>query len=229
MPDEVNNGRREVAFRIPAHPLTLSLLHQLDFPLVAPSANLFGTVSPTQPDHVFKNFNGQIPYILDGGPCDVGIESTVVGFNKNGDPVIYRHGAVTAENIEAIAGAVQARYPDNDTVSPGMLPYHYSPKTPFFLSQMVMPDPFDDINRMGAIRFCQYHPLIPRKNQFILSQAGSLQEAAKNLYKAMHLLDEMGLQKIFAEKLPDTGLGKAINDRLHKAANQYRLKNSVAM
>lgn len=224
LPSAVNCGRAEVAFRIPNHPLTLALLGQLDFPLVAPSANLFGTVSPTEPAHVLKNFDGQIPYILDGGPCPVGIESTVVGFDAAGLPVIYRHGAVTAEAIRRVAGSVSEKVKGPDTVAPGMLPYHYSPKTPLRFGEEVDVAQVPDRNRAGAIRFQSYHALLPVENQFVLSPAGSLEEAAQNLYKALHTLDDLGLQLIYAERLPDEGLGIALNDRLQKAANQFEIK-----
>jgi L-threonylcarbamoyladenylate synthase len=192
--------------------------------LVAPSANLFGTVSPTEPAHVLKNFNGQIPYILNGGPCRVGIESTVVGFDAAGLPVIYRHGAVTAEAIRSVTGSVSEIAKASDTVSPGMLPYHYSPRTPLRFGEEVDTEHLTDVQRIGAIRFQSYHSSIPVENQFILSPVASMAEAAQNLYKALHTLDDLGLDIIYAERLPDDGLGKALNDRLQKAANQFEPK-----
>lgn len=221
-PAEVNNGRSTVAFRIPAHPLTLALLAELSFPLVAPSANLFGTISPTDPAHVLKNFSGAIPYILDGGPCTVGIESTVVGFNEEGVPVIYRQGAITVGQIEAVVGRVLQKTADADKPAPGMLPYHYSPQTPLLMSEK-MPSQVK-VSNIGYIRFKSYDPALPEERQILLSPEGSLAEAARNLYKALHYFDEQGLDLIIAEPLPEEGLGKALNDRLQKAAFQHQNK-----
>jgi L-threonylcarbamoyladenylate synthase len=222
LPSEVNGGRSTVAFRIPAHPLTLSLLQQLSFPLVAPSANLFGTISPTAPAHVLKNFKGVIPYILDGGPCTVGIESTVVGFDEDGRPVIYRQGAITADQIEAVAGSVMLKENAADKPAPGMLPYHYSPQTPLLIARTL--PALIHVARIGYIRFKNYDPALPAEHQILLSPDGSLEEAARNLYKALHYFDEQSLDLIIAEPLPDEGLGGALNERLQKAAYQHQNK-----
>ena len=222
LPAVVNNGRRELAFRIPAHPMAQELLSVLDFPLVAPSANAFTGISPTQPAHVRKYFDGQIPYILDGGSCTVGIESTVVGFDREGMPVIYREGACSRETIEALVGPVRAKSvaAEADAPAPGMMSFHYAPVTPLVLTERGADLPKSiDPGRVGLIRLSGYHDALPREQQFLLSPSASPEEAARHLYEALHRLDEMELELIIAEKLPDIGLGRAINDRLQRAAH----------
>jgi len=220
LPDVVNNGMPALAFRIPAHPVTHALLEMLPFPLVAPSANIFTTVSPTTPEHVKKNFDGAIPMILDGGDCGVGIESTVVGFNDNGIPVIYRKGTITADQIAAITGEVLENNHTTTLAAPGMLPNHYAPVTSLVLknrSEMNIPEGVD-VKQVAVLCFSKLLDNVPQHQQEILSPDASLAEAARNLYKALHRLDEMGLKLILAERLPDTGIGKAINDRLQRAS-----------
>jgi L-threonylcarbamoyladenylate synthase len=217
--DLVTAGLSRVAVRIPAHPLALELLQNLDFPLAAPSANPFGYISPTTPEHVFRQLGGRIAYILDGGICDKGIESTVVGF-EDGKPVIHRLGAISEEDIRKVATeAVVINKENTAPASPGMLPYHYSPAT-----RLVLAEPSEgllhqfDPDDVGVVAFTRYWPNIPERNQIILSGTGNPDEAARNLYSALHALDAMNLKLIVAEKLPERGLGRAVNDRLRRAA-----------
>lgn len=217
--DLVTAGLSRVAIRIPAHPLALELLRNLDFPLAAPSANPFGYISPTTPEHVLKQLGEKIAYILDGGVCDKGIESTVVGF-EDGRPIIHRLGAISEEDIRSVAENAVVRDKESAApASPGMLPYHYSPAT-----RLVFTDDAEELlsryepNDVGLVAFTQYWPDIPEQNQIILSRKGDLDEAARNLYSALHALDAMNLKLIVAEPLPERGLGRAINDRLRRAA-----------
>lgn len=221
LPSIVNNGKELIAFRIPDHSMTLELLASLDFPLVAPSANVYTTVSPTDPQHVLKNFNGKIPYILDGGSCNVGIESTVVGFDENDRPVIYRHGALTKEEIRSFAGYATVFNKEGDHSSPGLSKLHYSPKTKLVLIDDLQSLP-GGINpeKTGLISFLAQHPIIPWSNTFILSPNGDIKEAARNLYKALHNLDDLSFELILAERMPENELGVAINDRLIRASNK---------
>lgn len=217
--DLVTAGLPRVAVRIPAHPLALELLQNLDFPLAAPSANPFGYISPTSPEHVLKQLGGKIAYILDGGICDKGIESTVVGF-EDGKPIIHRLGAVSEEDIRSVAENAVVRDKESAApASPGMLPYHYSPATRLVLAE----DSVEVLgglqpHEVGALAFTRYRPDIPEQNQIILSAAGNFDEAARNLYSALHALDALNLKLIVAEPLPERGLGRAINDRLRRAA-----------
>lgn len=133
IPDLITAGKDTVAVRIPNHPVTLELLNSIDFPLAAPSANPFGSISPTKPEHVESYFNNEISQVLDGGSCANGIESTIIGFNYN-EPIIYRLGALALEEIEAVVGKItilnkKEVKPD----APGMLARHYAPKTTTYL------------------------------------------------------------------------------------------------
>ena len=217
--DLVTAGLPRVAVRIPAHPLALELLRNLDFPLAAPSANPFGYISPTAPEHVLKQLGGKIAYILDGGVCDKGIESTVVGFEA-GRPIIHRQGAISEEDIRQMAAdAVVSDHESAAPASPGMLPYHYSPATRLVFAEASadLVARFDP-GEVGVLAFDRYWPNFPEEHQVVLSRTGNLDEAAHNLYAALHSLDAMNLKLIVAEHLPEQGLGRAVNDRLRRAA-----------
>lgn len=219
VPDSITAGLPRVAVRIPAHPVALNLLHRLPFPLAAPSANPFGYISPTSPAHVLAQLEGKIPYILDGGDCATGIESTVVGFAGE-QVVIHRLGALSAERLRAITGSMELRLQDEASpVGPGMLLQHYAPYTPLWLNRgLEQALEHWRPNEIGLIAFAAERDELPVENQVVLSRRRDLAEAARNLYKAMHRLDAMGLRVIVAERLPDQGIGQAVNDRLARAA-----------
>ena len=221
IPDLITAGKDTVAVRVPNHPTTLELLSQLDFPLAAPSANPFSSISPTTAEHVETYFKDKIKMVLDGGACTSGIESTIIGF-ENDQPIIYRLGSTAIEDIEAIVGKIEIKNkkeiaPD----APGMLERHYAPKTKTILTDNVL----DIINqhkgkRIGVITF-QYEIEHPNLNaQIILSKTGDLAESASKLYDSLHQLDKMQLDVIIAEQFPDYGLGKSINDRLNRATKK---------
>ena len=216
IPDLVTSGLDHVAVRIPNHPLTLELLRQLDFPLAAPSANLFGYISPTTAAHVQAQLGEKIPYILDGGECGVGIESTIVGFIDD-VPTIYRLGGLEISEIEKVIGKVNIMpHSSSNPQAPGMLKSHYSPRKPFFLKSK---EEFADMNeRTGVLLFDQTNYNKNVKYQRILSKTGDLKEAAHHLFAYLRELDLMPVDEIWAEKVPDYGLGLAINDRLKRAA-----------
>ena len=134
--DLVTAGFNRVALRMPKHPLTLALLQALPFPLVAPSANTFQALSPTSTKHVFDDIGKKIPYILEGGPCEIGIESTIIGF-ENKEPLIYRQGAIDIKALKKVAPQVRLKQSDTMTEegvkAPGMLKKHYCPKVPLIL------------------------------------------------------------------------------------------------
>ena len=215
IPDLVTSGLPQVAIRIPNHPLTLALLQQLDFPLAAPSANPFGYISPTTAQHVFNQLQGKTPYILDGGSTEVGVESTIIGFENN-EPVVYRLGGLSVEEIENCIGKVELQINSaSNPKTPGSLKSHYAPKKKLEIWQA---DNLKiDSPHAGFIGFNQYAEGINKENQILLSPEGNLQQAAKNLFAAMRTLDDSRVEKIIAVKFPDTGLGKAINDRLQRA------------
>lgn len=217
IPDIVTAGRPTVAIRIPAHPMTLELLRVVGIPLAAPSANPSGYISPTRPEHVARGLAGKVGYILDGGECTTGIESTIVGF-EGGVPVIYRQGFITAEDIRSVVGKVK-EYSGTAVHAPGMLASHYSPHTPLVLTDDIEFEVVKNRSRrIGVINFDRYCRMIPMNQQLILGSDGDLHSAARNLYAAMHEMDEKGYDLIIASKFPPIGIGPALNDRLERAA-----------
>lgn len=218
IPDIVTAGLPRVAIRVPSHPIAQELLSLLDFPLAAPSANPFGYISPTTAQHVENQLGDKVPYILDGGPCQVGVESTIVGFEE-GQPVVYRKGGLAVEDIEAVIGKVTVRaHSSSDPQAPGMLKSHYAPRVPLVLGDLSALQKQFKGHAFGVIAFRQPLPGIPSEQQLILSPSGNLAEAARNLFAGMRRLDELQLDIIIAELLPEQGLGRAINDRLRRAA-----------
>ncbi len=218
IPDLITAGKNTVAVRVPNHPVTLSLLKQLPFPLAAPSANPFGNISPTKPEHVEGYFKNDINMVLDGGACINGIESTIIGF-ENDEPIIYRLGALALEDIEAVVGKVEIK--NKKEVSPdapGMLERHYAPSTKTFLTENISEEIKKHIGkRIGLLTFTSDLKNDVITSQIILSIKGDMAEAASKLYEAMHHLDHQNLDVIIAERFPDFGLGKSINDRLQRA------------
>ena len=218
--DLVTAGLPRVAIRIPDHPLTKELLSMLDFPLAAPSANPFGYISPTSAAHVFRQLENQVDYILDGGECQVGVESTIIGIEDQ-EITVYRKGGLAIEEIEKLVGPVIVKdHSESNPGAPGMLKSHYSPGKRMTLTTMEA-DPIIPIGKnIGCLRFKNYMGGIDEKNQLILSPKGNYEEAARNLFAYMRLLDEKEVDEIIAELLPEEGLGRAINDRLRRAATK---------
>jgi L-threonylcarbamoyladenylate synthase len=218
IPDLVTSGLDTVAVRIPNHPLTLALLAQLDFPLAAPSANPFGYISPTSAQHVAQQLGDKIPYILDGGECQVGIESTIVGF-ENDEVIVYRKGGLAIEEIEKVVGKVQViSHSSSNPKAPGMLKSHYAPRKKMFILDENNLKSEMQKDRIGYLAFQKYNNDLPQNNQLILSESGNYREAAKNLFAFMRALDAIDIDKIYVELLPEQDLGIAINDRLRRAA-----------
>jgi L-threonylcarbamoyladenylate synthase len=218
VPDLVTSGLDTVAVRVPAHPLTRQLLNQLEFPLAAPSANPFGYVSPTQAVHVQAQLGDKIPYILDGGPCTVGIESTIVGFQE-GTSVIYRLGGIAVEDIEKVVGRVVIMaHSSSNPKAPGMLKSHYAPLKPVHTGGLPELLSRHTPKHIGVLAFQHTDDRIPAQNQFILSSTGSTAEAAQRLFAGMRYLDSLPVDIIFAQLLPEKELGRAVNDRIRRAA-----------
>ncbi|CAG5068698.1 Threonylcarbamoyl-AMP synthase [Dyadobacter sp. CECT 9623] len=219
VPDLVTSGLDTVAVRIPRHPVLLELLSQLDFPLAAPSANPFGYISPTTATHVDAQLGNRIPYILDGGECEVGIESTIVGFD-GGEVIVYRLGGLAIQYIEEIVGEVKVTATSSSNPkAPGMLKSHYAPRVPL---QMLEKSDIQDVNAdsKGYLLFNSYLRNVNRKYQRVLSEKGDLREAAHNLFAYLRELDALPVNSIIAEWVPMQGLGLAINDRLKRASVQ---------
>ncbi|NJN25045.1 MAG: threonylcarbamoyl-AMP synthase [Cyclobacteriaceae bacterium] len=217
IPDLVTSGMDSVAVRIPRHPLSLQLLQSLDFPLAAPSANPFGYVSPTCARHVDEQLGEKIPYILDGGSCTVGIESTIVGFD--GDKVsVLRLGGCKIEDMEKVVGKVQIKaHTSSNPVVPGMLHSHYSPLTPVTIGNIPQLIREHQGKKLGILSFDQLYDDIPLAQQFVLSKKGDLDEAATSLFTGLRQLDMLNLQLIIGTYVKEKGLGRAINDRLRRA------------
>ncbi len=214
----ITAGKETVAVRVPNHPVALALLETLDFPLAAPSANPFGSISPTSAAHVLNYFGDDLDVILEGGDCERGVESTIIGFEE-GQPVLFRHGSIAVEEIEKIVGTLHiATNNESSPSAPGMLSRHYAPKTDTYLTNNVS-DLLKSFRgkKIGLILF--KHEILSEKNiiQEVLAENGDLKEAAKNLYAALHRLDHRNLEVIIAEKFPNEGLGKTLNDRLLRA------------
>lgn len=222
IPDLVTAGKETVAVRVPNHPTILSLLAQLDFPLAAPSANPFGSISPTSAEHVDNYFKATLGVVLDGGRCEKGVESTIIGFEDD-QPVLFRHGAISVEDIEKVIGKVRVRTSGNDTdvSAPGMLSRHYSPATNTHLTDNVSEYiKLFQHQKIGLLLFKDTVKDNTIAHQEVLSPAGDLAAAAKELYAALHRLDKLDLDVIIAERFPDNGLGKTINDRLQRAVEK---------
>ena len=217
IPDLITAGKDTVAVRVPNHPVTLKLLKQLPFPLAAPSANPFGSISPTKPEHVERYFKNDIQQVLDGGSCTNGIESTIIGF-ENDEPIIYRLGALAIEDIEAVVGKVNIKNKEElSPDAPGMLARHYAPATRTFLVDNIADEVKKHLGKRIGILVFKDSLNNALLTEIILSKKGSMQEAASKLYDSLHELDHRKLDVIITEKFPNLGLGKSINDRLQRA------------
>jgi L-threonylcarbamoyladenylate synthase len=219
VPDIATAGLPGVAVRIPAHDTALRLINAAGVPIAAPSANPFGYVSPTTAEHVRAQLGAAVDMILDGGACEVGIESTIISF-MDGTPTLLRPGGTALEEIEEVIGAV-AIPANNELVnqSPGRSEQHYATATPLVLidstefsvprdnAGLIALAPDGETGNSNAFAVVEY-----------LSADGDLREAACNLFAAMRRLDTCGVDVIFARTVPNTGLGLAINDRLRRAA-----------
>lgn len=218
IPDMVTAGLPTVGVRVPQHVLTHQLLHQLDFPLAAPSANPFGYISPTTPQHVQDQLGIHIPYILDGGACTVGVESTIIGFDAE-QPILYRLGGVSLETIERTVGPVKVvRQANNHPQAPGMITNHYAPKKPLIVGKLTTLLDIYSTKQVGLLSFQRYYTSIVRDRQVVLSLTGNLEEAAQKLFTALRTLDTLPVEIILADLVPSIGIGRAINDRLKRAA-----------
>lgn len=220
VPEAITAGQVKVAVRVPNHPILRELLSQIDFPLAAPSANSYGMISPTQATHVYKQLQGKIPYILDGGSSANGLESTIVGMEDE-KVIVYRLGSISIEDLAAILGYQPTlnNQSDDKPLTSGMVKHHYAPTTPFsFIEEKITYNPADNF---GYIFLKDANVEIPSTHKYILSETGNLEEAAKNLYAAMHEMDQRGFTKLFVERFSNDGLGLSMNDRLNRATMKF--------
>ncbi|HVM32328.1 MAG TPA: L-threonylcarbamoyladenylate synthase [bacterium] len=216
IPDLVTASLPSVALRVPRHPVALQLIQESGRPIAAPSANPFGAVSPTTADHVRRSLGDQVDLILDGGPCSVGVESTVVSFTGE-KPVLLRPGGLSLEELESVIGKIEvAAHSSSRPQAPGQLERHYAPRTPLSLVE----GPPGEIKKGTGLLWFGPPPFLPSFQAMEnLSPQGDLREAAANLFSALRRLDDLGLDLILAVRVPDLGLGRAINDRLKRAAH----------
>jgi L-threonylcarbamoyladenylate synthase len=203
----VSAGLDTVAVRIPSNKIANKLIEESGCPIAAPSANASGKISPTTAEHVETSLGSRIPYIVNGGSCAIGLESTVIDLSGE-NPTLLRFGSVTLGQLNAIIGPISLCYNENIILSPGMLSRHYAPDTPI---------------RLNATKFSKtetvlgFGPGAPT-SAFNLSSTGNLIEAAANLFNFMHKLNKPGASPIAVMPIPEVGLGQAINDRLRRSA-----------
>lgn len=215
--DLITSGLDSAAFRIPDHSLTKTLLETINFPIVAPSANPFTYVSPTTAQHVEAQLGNKVDYILDGGLCSVGLESTIVSF-KNDTPIILRLGGLNAEDIEQIIGNIDIQtHSSSNPEGPGMLISHYSPGIELIVGEIEELIKENNDKKIGIISFKKP---FPDYINTVLAPSGNLTEAARNLFKSLRWMGNQQVEIILTECVPDHGLGRAINDRLKRASSK---------
>lgn len=211
----ISSGLSTAAFRVPRHPLLHQLLTSIDFPLVAPSANPFGYVSPTEAAHVNNQLGDKIDYILDGGPSKIGLESTILNISGEA-PEVLRLGGLAVEKIEEVIGPIgKIKTSSSKPNAPGMLSSHYSPSVPVYLGHIdELISEFKD-KKKGILSFSKNYPSFAN---FVLSENGDLIEAATRLFSGLRWFESQKVEVILTELVPEYGLGRAINDRLRRAS-----------
>lgn len=219
IPDVVTAGQDTIAVRFPRHPVMQELLQRVNFPVAAPSANLFGKVSPVTARHVEEQLGSSISLILDGGPCSVGVESTIIDLTTT-PPEVLRMGGVALEELEQVLGCkLPYRLQSSSKPrAPGMLTAHYSPGIPVLHEKRNELELRPASENIRVLVWKKALPHIPARQQRILSPHGSLSEAATGLFTALRELAQEMPKAIWAEHFPEIGLGRAINDRLRRAA-----------
>ena len=219
IPDLVTSGSDLVAIRIPSHPITLSLLQILDFPLAAPSANPFGYISPTRAEHVIEQLGNKVSYVLDGGESTIGLESTIIACIDD-EIKVFRLGGLSLKHIEECVGKplIMEIKSGSNPNAPGQLDKHYSPTTPFIVTEDLEKTLLE--NRHKKIAVLGFGEIKVPEDIYTLnlSKIGDIDEAAKNLFHYMRLLDTIEKELIIGIKVPEFGLGAAINDRLSRAS-----------
>ncbi|TXT50478.1 MAG: tRNA threonylcarbamoyladenosine biosynthesis protein [Spirochaetes bacterium] len=232
VPDIVTSGLDTVAVRFPSHPVARRIIELSGTAVAAPSANPFGYISPTKAEHVARTLGGKIDFLVDGGPCAVGVESTVIDATKE-IPELLRPGGMPLERIREIVGeiAVPPRFHGSESgpmASPGQLSSHYAPRSAlrlFEFSSLCDAGIFPPQGRGAALVFdgerAAKLELSGRFDAvFALSEKGEMTEAAAALFALLHNLDFLEFDWIYAEKVPDEGLGRAIKDRLFRASRK---------
>jgi L-threonylcarbamoyladenylate synthase len=214
LPHIVTSSLPDVAVRMPSHNIAMELIKKSGTPIAAPSANRFGCLSPTSAEHVYNQLGDSVDIIIDDGPCTLGIESTIIKILEE-KIFLLRHGAITKEDIEEfMKEPVSLDITNDKPEAPGQLPYHYSPD-----KQIILLDKITIIEeRCGYLFYKKPDFPTPENRSKVLSDNGDLREAAANLFSHLHYLDRLDIDRIYAEKIEEKGLGIAIMDRLNKAS-----------
>ena len=218
IPDIVTAGNTSIAVRMPSHPIALELIRQTGLPIAAPSANPFSRLSPTTAAHVESQIGAKIDLIIDGGSCSIGVESTVIELGE--EAVLLRPGGITIEELEAVIGPVRNSFSSTKPHSPGQLLHHYSPNTRLKIvenGKIIFPEGI----KAGLLSFRGNGNNSRFDTVEVLSESGDLYQAASNLFSALHRLDVSELDIIYAESIPELGIGMAIMDRLKKAEHKF--------
>ena len=217
VPGIVTAGAATVAVRAPAHPVARAIIELAGVPLAAPSANTFGRLSPTRAAHVWRGLGDAVDLIVDGGPAEYGIESTIVALEP--EPTLLRAGAIAPDEIEAVVGTLARGSTPGLGAVPGSAAHHYAPSTPV---RVVEWDSVPPAFRSRAGWLGLHRPAPGYAYSRVLSPAGDLREAAATLFEALHELDERSLERIDVERVPEHGIGLAIADRLRRAEASSR-------
>jgi L-threonylcarbamoyladenylate synthase len=216
IPGIVTAGLSTVGIRMPSHPVALEFIEAFGGPIAAPSANPFGYLSPTRVRHVMKSFKDRVPIVLDGGNSQFGIESTIVSMNDD-RIIIHRHGAITVEEIQSMGEPVEDKVKGDMCEAPGELPFHYAPLKPLKI-----------VDNAGDITICDSSFLgftetalrpVSKYTRY-LTRKGDMREAASNFFSHLNDLDQDDIDVIYAERIPEHGLGKAMMERLKKASKK---------
>jgi L-threonylcarbamoyladenylate synthase len=217
LPLVVTGGLPTVGVRMPAHPIAQALLKAADLPIAAPSANRFMRLSSTRMEHAKNQLGAEVDLYLDGGPCPIGVESTIVGW-VDGRATLLRLGGISVEAIEACIGPLAPPPPTRRPLAPGSLDRHYAPRTPLLFSDK--PVVFEKNRKVGLLALqADEKETAPYSVISYLSPSGDLREAASQLFQKLWEMESQNLDLIVARPLPNNGLGAAINDRLRRAGH----------
>ncbi|WP_437201320.1 L-threonylcarbamoyladenylate synthase [Planctomicrobium sp. SH664] len=219
--DLVTAGLPTVAVRVPSHPQARDLIRRAGIPVAAPSANPFGGISPTTAQHVLQQLGDRIDVVVEGGSCSIGLESTILQLRDGLPPLLLRAGGLTSEAIEAVVGTIErvssnAHSDNRPQIAPGMLARHYAPEKPLVITSDWEAAPHG--SSVGILTLCELPPHQRYGHVEVLSASGSLIEAAANFFSALRRLEAAPVQTIVAQPFPDIELGRALNDRLRRAA-----------
>ncbi|MEO8601378.1 MAG: L-threonylcarbamoyladenylate synthase [bacterium] len=217
IPDIVTAGLPTVGVRLPGHAVARGLIAAADRPVAAPSANPFGYVSPTTAAHVADQLGDAVPLILDGGPCAVGLESTIVSF-ADGQPALLRSGAITLEALQSLLGSVRVETDAPLPSAPGQLPRHYAPRTPLVLIDSTADVPMTARHGAALLTPGPVADAVGFRHVEQLTPDGDLLVAATRLFAALRRLDSGDCTRVYAVRMPEAGIGRAIMDRLRRAS-----------